>query len=100
MKSLEQVEQELHMRDMLDPVYREGFSSNTRDECPYVFPQEVCARRAQIACIARPLTEEERIELAKLNEEFDKTEWQRWVSGYYHQVRMLEKKSKKKASTH
>lgn len=81
MEKLEyEIRRGFHQKGMQDPIYVEGFSSNTLVN-PYVYDTEICFRRRKISAIDRLLTEEEREKLRKINEEMEVTPWSRWSNG-------------------
>lgn len=79
---LKQIQEERHQESMKDPVYAAGFNAKSLNECPYAYPQDKCQARRELAAKDR-LTEKDKVELKRANEEFDQTEWARWSDGYY-----------------
>jgi hypothetical protein len=76
-----------HVKCMADSVYKEGFESKSPDN-PYVFPEVLNNDLLLISMKAGLLTEQEKEDLRKLNDEFGATEWSRWSKGHYRKVNL------------
>lgn len=77
-----------HFEGMLDPIYEEGYLATNSWEspypkCPYRFNKKLGIEQSRIACIERPLTEEEKTKLREINERIARTKWDRWTKGNY-----------------
>lgn len=69
-----------HLVDLENPVYRRGFTAKT-DKNPYRFPDALSKKRLAIAGLEGELRKEEKEQLKKLRERFDKTNWSVWEKG-------------------
>lgn len=73
---------------MTTEAYLVGFSSANHfkppyPENPYPYPAELDRKRMAVAGGPAKLTEDEKVDLSKLNDEFDRTDWAQWSFGNY-----------------
>jgi len=73
---------ERHAKDSMHPIYMEGFNASPDAENPYIFNRELSQQRSIIA-MKRHLTDEDKIELKKLQEQLKDEPWDRWSQGHF-----------------
>jgi len=81
--AIEEIRKSLHEKDMMKPSYVKGYNSAKNDENPFVFPEELDTARMRIGSIPRPLTQEEKDELRRLNLIADQNDWHCWGMGHF-----------------
>jgi regulator of replication initiation timing len=73
---------ERHAKDSMYPIYMEGFNASPDAENPYQFNRELSQQRSIIA-MKRHLTDEDKKELKKLQEQLQDEPWDRWSQGHF-----------------
>jgi hypothetical protein len=64
-------------------VYREGYGAAPEAKNPYPYPEEIGRRLVLISSTPRALTDDEKVELVKVREEHEATDWNQWSIGHY-----------------
>jgi hypothetical protein len=77
----------LHLECMADPIYKEGYNADNHFnppfiENPYLFPREDGINLTKLS-IKPILSDEDMINLVKLKNIVDQSEWSRWSKGNY-----------------
>lgn len=73
---------DLHDSSMADPVYRDGFQSESAAN-PYEFDEGLDRERMGISLKDGALTDDEQTRLSEMNTKMDATPWARWSSGHH-----------------
>ena len=76
-----------HLKDMQDPIYREGFEAPNHfappyPKNPYTFPEEISRRLNRLA-VKPELSKEEVEELVAARTELEDSDWSKWSAGNF-----------------
>lgn len=74
-----------HEKNMKNPAYLEGFASKS-DKNPYEMPESLWLKIVRIGSKEGALTDQEKLDLGRMNAEFQATPLDMWSNGHHNRM--------------